>query len=318
VLGSYTSTRHFKKQYELTKKVQSDTLFCMDQTSPPQTPHETTPPVQNNKKKLMIIVIGGGVISSVLIVLGLYLRQTNTELKPTPTPDISPTNVSSKPPIINSFQEILTKNCQKIATGSDSYFYGIQPDLLPVSFDPTAITINPQEQGTISCGFFTPENPNKNFVSIEFNTDWNMNIYDKNSEELGHGGPPFLGSFGQTIQDKKDTKLTIYLSLGEGPTEVKDIGVQVRGERKLPLSNGETILMNVSDEAIPGGDPRLMAILNKYQTTYEGYSVIDSSKIEQIQEEIVKTFFGDVNKLQSPEKEIVLEIQQILKAVNPK
>lgn len=267
---------------------------------------------------LTLIVIVGGV--------GIGLAWKTDVLDKVLPPNIKemfgrgekPEEEEEKPkPLKETFQQILEKNCKKIGNES-SYFYGIDPDNLPISIDPSVITIVLREKGTVVCA--GPDTPGHGYVFIEVQEGNVLYLYDKNSEELGHGGPPFLGSYGNIMEEAGDIKLTVYLQGGHtGPGfEVGIIPVVARGEKRLRLSNGETIFVNTERTVIKADDPRLVNFLNQNSVEFD----LGGGEITRIYEgtdkEMVGRFFSDMAALESPEKEKIDEIKRVLNAITAK
>jgi hypothetical protein len=242
--------------------------------------------------------------------------ETQTQPTPIPTPVSLFETTPTRTPLTETFQQILTRNCRKIGD-ERSFFHGIDLSALPVLIDPAVIDIRTREQGAVVC---TGEIGGSAYVYIEYGDNYGLSIYDKDSKELGHGGPSFLGiAVGPIIKETKNTKLAIYIAWPDGgPALVGDLSVIGRGEKELQLSNGETIFANTSRVVIDGSDPRLVELLSRYSKESEsvtGRKEIDGSLIGEVGSGVVDRFFSNLANIESPERENIEDIEKALDAV---
>lgn len=258
-----------------------------------------------------------GLLIVILITSGAYFLVKNTEQTKGPASN-SPQNEAQTDLVksADTFQNILTKYCKKIDLGPGAYFNGLQPDNLPVSIDYSEVKVKLREQETIPCAL-EPNSQGYVFVELEDSTKGIINIYDKYSKELGHGGPPILGSFDNVVKSEGVIKFSFALSGGEGPPIIGAVPVIIRGEKQLKLTGGEIIYINYTKIAIAGKDKRLVDLLNKYSKPSE-FEPASQELASLPIEEVKSLFFSDFYNLQSPEKEAVTEITRILNAVSAK
>jgi len=91
----------------------------------------------------------------------------------------------------------------------------------------------------------------------------------------------------------------------------------MRGEKSLRLSNGETIYANYTSTAIDGDDARLVELLNNYSEPSD-FEPGARELTENPENEIKQKFFQDFSNLQTPEKNALTEIENVLKEITAK
>lgn len=281
-------------------------------------------------KNLPVILLLA-VFSAVSFYLGARLNQpTYLTEEPAMVEDSTPTLARQNPeplpqdtvePTVTvfpgGFQDILLRNCQIVTLSYDSTKYNvIDYRRAPFTISPNLLDINYQIKDSFSCGINDTGIPN-GFFYIKLQDNSGIHIYDKNTVELGHGGAPYIGSFGTVIGDDGKIKLSVYIAGSDGPTFISFASVWMRGEKRLRLNNGDEFFANYSAPAIYGKDTRLMDFL----TPYSKPSVSDPSERELTKfptEELKSRFFSDLTNLQSPEKEALDKIERVLGAVAAK
>ena len=287
---------------------------------------QTTPPVKQKStdwtKIILVAAIGLGLLAGAAYA-GYYYgtQQVRPVEKPTPvvsqpTPTPTPTQIPQPTPLTESFQQILVENCRKIGDES-SFFYGIAPDVLPVLIDLRVITLKLREQGTASCASADPP-VETSYVFVPTEDNSGFHVYDENSVEGGHGGPPFLGTYGGVIKQTGSVTLSVYMGWPHGgPIFVGDFVALVRGVKELKLSNGETIFVSTSLTVIDKDDPRLLEVLDDYSDVSDS----DPSRKEvttspgDVEAGVVARFFNNLTTLESPERENIGKLENILDAV---
>ncbi len=254
-----------------------------------------------------------------ILYLGFRIGQTSLPISP--GTKIEETQNSQTVPLKKEtyFQKILKTHCRN----SDN-FSGIELDNLPVKVDTNKIEIiyERKEQGTIIC--WSPPN-NTGYVSIRYHdnlskdleNDQILFVYDGNSEELAHGGYPFLGQIGKTIKSSGSVKLNVYLNSSEIGPVIGQNSVNLRGEKTFELPGGETIFVNTTRDIIRADDPRLITLLKKYaQNPKEGISSEKEKIVDDrdgAEEEIFSKFFLNI---QTPEKEVLESVEDLLGSVS--
>ncbi len=232
-----------------------------------------------------------------------------------PTSQLKPNSQTESQ--IDSFQQILGKYCQKIDLATGVSFSGIQPAFLPVSFDTNNLNIEFEKDNTFICA----GDPQSKNGYIRINSDKGaVNVSDKNSQELGHGGPPFLGSLDTIIKDDGNIKLSIALGWpGAGCSQIGDLPLLLRGEKKIQSASGETIFINTQAVAIEENDPRLIAVLQEKTKSceFDGQNTIEPDP-QGLEEKIKQRFFSDFDNLENPEKQAITAINNTLNAFLPK
>lgn len=214
---------------------------------------------------------------------------------PTPTPQDLPKS---------HLQELLGKHCSK----NDP---SMRTNDLPILINQSIIQV---EKIIVECA----AGYSKAYATIYFDNK-RLFIYDDFSEELGHGGVPYLGSEGTPIIETRDIKITFYLSGGSGGHIVGESSVVGRGEKKIFLSSGQIIYVNFSEFLIKEDDPRLVKLLKKYaeSLTEDRPEELYINK-EGYDKDIFTNFFSNLSKTEKPEKENITYIEKILNAVESK
>lgn len=236
--------------------------------------------------------------------------------------EATPTSSSAQPKLTRTFQQILHQDCRKIGN-TQSYFYGIEPEKLPVSLNLAILNATLGEQGTVTCMEGIGQFPQGNAASaiITLPTSY-VNIYDRDSKDLAHGGPSFFGSLPTIVGTKNNITFSLFLSRPEGGDAlVGQVPVVMRGEKSLELSNGETVFANINLTAIPSSDPRLYALLDKNaqeSTMAPGWRMIPYENYDYLDAQIAQQFFANMNALSYPESGAVAEIEKILGAITAK
>jgi hypothetical protein len=272
---------------------------------------EESPKNHSSSKIIFIPLVFALAIS--LITAGYFFSKYQSLSQEVKTPKkTTPPVVTSKKTAVPqtivkgpSFQEILSSSCENIIISPTVSYFGIKEESLPVSLG--------QPVNSLTCA----GEENSNFVSIEYDNHNQIHLYDNNSKELGHGGPSFLGSL-SPLYDDGQIKWSFIPGWNEvGCNKLDELGVTIRGERKLTLQSGETIFANTSKTAIDPGDSRLVDIL---KDNLEFSDCINDKivKIEGTEEKVKQRFFKNFDNLASPEKERVDEIRKILMAITPK
>jgi len=178
------------------------------------------------------------------------------------------------------FKEIINKYCD-----SENH---IDPSYLPID-----IGILSKEKKDNIC---VRETPNGEFTYITNYYTLNEKnkagfIYNHNSIELGHGGPPFLGIVGDIIYQTRDGSDSIYAYVDYAPMAegyYSSPSISVRGLKKIELDNGEALLINVAATAVEQENPDLDEITKKY---LKG----DEFDLQKAQNESIKYFFSEIN-----------------------
>ncbi len=111
-------------------------------------------------------------------------------------------------------------------------------------------------------------------------------IYDDASEELGHGGPRFLGTYGIKIYNKDDVIVTAYVI----PSLDDPINYfHLRAERAVTPKDYETIYVNYDKEIEITNDDFVKQARKSY--LQEGSSTsIDSDKFSAFEQELMENY----------------------------
>ncbi len=149
--------------------------------------------------------------------------------------------------------------------------------------------------------------------------DTEINLYDQNSKESGHGGYAFLGSLPTLVGEKNGIEYSLALSWPQaGCALPEDLSLVLRGLRSLNLTNGETIFINTQLTAIEPNDPRLQEILTEKTQPCSVNPELRSVAYEGVEKRIKNELFGDLNNLAANERQAINRIEDTLKAISPK
>lgn len=286
--------------------------------NPDSVPSQALPnqSIVNNQRGNVPMIIG--VVLILLIVGGgAYYLGTQRDQPPSPTTE-QQYQKPIKTAFEGSFQDILIKNCERFELQKGvSFIDAIDISKAPVSINQNIINLNYLVPNKLVCaGFDDTKSPN-NYLLIGLQDKSYINVYDKNSKELGHGGPPYIGSYGTVIRDDGNIKLTVYIVGSEGPSLIGHIPVVMRGEKRLKLSNGDTVYANYSKTAIEGNESRLVEFLNAYSKPSD-YEPGSRELTSDPTEELKNKFFSNLSNLQPSEKSALSEIERVLSAITAK
>lgn len=243
-------------------------------------------------------------LATVIITLKLKESSNHTQLlrKSTlPSPTIKINN-----PLSNQFQEILFDKCKKDGT------------ILLEDF-PFIVNLNIVRIDKIYCEGFP--NAKERFVVVKYGNRNSLYIHDEFSREPGHGGLPYLGLIGKVIKTKDNSKISVYFNgWGEGPSQyIEYLYVAARGFKELTVKNGERILITTTIDLVREGDPRLIALLNKYAKRSDDSSgQLEVEYSEELEKAIEHRFYEDFSKLEDTEKQRISYLEKILDAVDAK
>lgn len=293
-------------------------------TDIPSPESQSKPPIINK-----VVIIGGILLLLIVGSGGYYLGMQRVQPQiPHSSPQATQTQPSStgeqqnqestKTALEGSFQDTLIKNCENYELQKGVAFVDvIDVNKAPVSINKNLININYRVPNKLLCAGFDGTKSPYNYFFIELQDKSMINVYDNNSKELGHGGPPYIGSYGTVIRDDGNIKLTVYMVGNEGPTLVGYAPVELRGEKRLKLSNGDTVYANYSKTAIEGKDSRLVEFLQPYSKPSD-FKPGAKEVTDFPAEELKNKFFSNLSNLQPSEKNVLSEIERVLSAVSPK
>lgn len=309
----------------------------MDPNIPVQAPEAqpAVPPIPQPKSKLskwfialvviLILLIVGGISAYVLnknlVSKTQTIQQVTIKSTPTVTPRLTGNNSLAFPRGTTGFQKLLADNCKTVE--KDSILQEIDMSLLPIKIDSSVINLSVKRNPSIvSCEAWTPY---KVFVSIpfqiygyDFGGDIKLYLFDKQSEEPGHGGASWFQTSGIVIKDDGVSKYAVYFGFGEVPIVYpSSTPVIISAEKKIHLSNGEDVSVSFKTTLLHGDDPRLVNILSKYSVKRDDKSIEITDTISA-EKEMAAIIFGDLNNLKSPEKEKLAQVENALSAISAK
>lgn len=220
-------------------------------------------------------------------------------------------STNQKASFSGSLQDYLKINCKP---GNP---YTIEVSKLPIKIDSKLITPTARPDGiTAYCSSTGPDSLKETSVSIHLNDNDILNLYDQASIELGHGGAPFLGLFGEEVYHQEGVRITAYPNYGEGPALLGTLGINLRGQKEYINKSGDTYYVNITTVAIPGDDPRLISYFKPYSYD-DGFDApaIDSGKINN--SDLIRHFFDSVQP-NTREYISLAKLKDILNSVLPR
>ena len=222
------------------------------------------------------------------------------------------TEKSATYPILNlhgTLQDFLVKNCNPGNPQS------ISLDVLPFTLNQSTLKTTPQPNGiTAYCNSTEPEKISHAILNISLSNNQWLLIHDNGSQELGHGGPPFIGLIGKTILDEDSTKIGAYATGGEGPTLLGEIGIGLRGIKEFRTLDNNPVYISLSQTGVESTDPRLLDYLRPFtkESGFDKPEVIWDSDLEN---NLINFFFANP---QTTEITAINNLKQKLNSINPK
>lgn len=243
----------------------------------------STSPIKNSiqqKRSIFFIAVIIVIVLIIVIVIVSLLGKDAGKNEDEPKPKLSQT-----------LQDAMRQNCieYKFPGGGSSYF--IDPMKLPITLNIKNIYIkNQAKKGMLTCllGDVDQQNGYISFSYVMGTASSVAYIYDKNSVEIGHGGIVSLASYGSIIEETPEYIISAYLvfSFDEGENWIGNIPVNLRVVRILEFSEGEKIYISTDFVALDRTSTQLVQILGEFGSEY-----VDSGKIIEAQDKIVKEFF---------------------------
>lgn len=298
----------------------------MDETAPTIPPIPTPEPSQvppfsptpkiNWLIPLVFLVLG------ILVGAGGVLGYQNLSIPSvqqvsSPSPEATSESESTTLSMAGTLQDFMKENCKP---GNPPY---IDIQQLPVSVD-TNIIEPFQAEGVESVYCSSAVNYSlpiqDGYLVIRQDSSNGINIYDDQSKEGGHGGAPFLGSFGQKIFDENGILITAWLGGGDGPQILGQVGIALRGVKQFATKDGHPIYVNYSLTGIPGSDQRLIDRLTPYSSIDPALG-LDEPTVNYdptTSVKIIDYFFGETPNSISPEGQALKKLRTILSGVKAK
>ncbi len=209
---------------------------------------EVAPVIPNSRKPLYI---GLFLVGLTILGAGLFLMWSSnntttspllTDVSASPSPSAKSTAstsvataVASVPPIetlaiTSPLQNFLRTECE-LKDPTQKGYYVLKNGLasMPLTIDPTLLELKPGADGELatcsSTGLDTLEQP---FVTVGTHPS-SYYLFDNDSSELGHGGPPMIGIYGTEYYQAGP--VTVYININgphAGPGLVEDIYLELR------------------------------------------------------------------------------------------
>lgn len=278
---------------------------------PPQVALVSPTPKINWLISLLFLVIGIAVGATGLWSYQNYLPAT---IQTSPTPPTSMPADNNILSMTGSLQDFMKANCK---SGNPQY---LEFSKLPVEINTGIIKVDNKKQPVVYCSS-TEDNtkPIKDgYLVINLENNQTINIYDDQSKELGHGGAPFIGFFGQKIFEEGNIQIGAWLQGGDGPQVLGDIGVVIRGVKKFSTKDGYAVYVNHTKGAIPGSDTRLIDQLKPYSSIDPDLELETVKFDPTTSVKIVDFFFSETPGATSPEGIVLQNIKDIMSAITAK
>ncbi len=245
----------------------------------------------------------------------------------------SETIVSNElPEIDKTLQEIIDEYCIKteiLYNGQTSgWNYLIKESYLPFTINSDLMEIldnDDETQYQATCTTESEETNTDDYLenggSILFNYTLNNNqaysatVYDENSIELGHGGPPSLGEYGELIESGDDYKIFAYIicddTCGGTPNSYT---FHIRAQKILEFKNNYKIFINSSILISRGEDgTKLYTYLLNHLDNSEPINHVNEKEANN---RMIEEFFSDLDNLENPEKEAYDTAKQFIEAID--
>lgn len=264
---------------------------------------------------LILVLLASIGASAYLYLQNQQLQSQITQLTQTPTP--TPTTVAIPTASTGrysnlTFQQFLSDNCQP---GNPQY---LSPEKLFLDLTGKLKPTVRQGSQSVIC---TSVDPNlakivSGYLSVS-TIDNTLIIYDGESEELGHGGAPFLGFWGQSIYTDDDMRIGAYFNFGSGPALLGELPLTIRGEKKFTTIFKNPVFVNLNLPAIAADDPRLIESLKPYAEDTEFDSPELTKATAAVYDSIINQFFGTNLKPGTPEFLALEEMKRALSSITP-
>jgi hypothetical protein len=242
---------------------------------------------------------------------------TATASTMTPETTTTTTSAKSKPVSIDkSLQEVVTASCEKFSFNVGGYTYYIKVENFPFTVDASKITVldnslESEYQGV--CGVLE-ENPGT--ADITFNYKLSVGdknrayVFDEDTVELGHGGAPFFGDFGELIEEGDDYLISTYLTCGDiCYGTVDEYSLHLRVKKILEYEDGYKLYLNTTFTI---EDSDFEDYLSANMKMIDGKMMVDYEKAEA---GLVGKFFKDIDNLGNAEEEAYDKAMEFVRAI---
>ena len=207
------------------------------------------------------------------------------------------------------FQETLSQNCYEVSDNNMKVIT-ISLSTLPLTFDKNVLVIQDDLFSATCQG-----NQGNDYVSIKYDADHTMRVYDDESEELGHGGPSFLGPIGTLIKNQGDVDIYAYLvAPGVGDAYIGEAPLYIRGIKKIKIGNSFYFYVSTDRLMLNGEDDVWVSYLDKYSTP--AGSGEKGIKISEAERDLKTGFLLNLSKLSPAQSEALAFVESTLAAVN--
>ncbi|MBU0975238.1 hypothetical protein KJ918_00410, partial [Patescibacteria group bacterium] len=231
----------------------------------------------------------------------------------TTSQDVMPASIDK------TLQEAITASCVKVSYGGTGYGYYIKENNFPFTIDASKMTVldDSLEKAYQGVCVVVEENPGTADITFSYKLDGNTEnrayVFDEDTVELGHGGPPFFGDFGELVSKGDDYRITTYIVLPDVSANTPgEYSLYLRVKKILGYKDGYKIYLNtwflVDDE-------NLEAYLTEHSDMVNGMPSVD---YEEATAGLVDEFFNKHVDLMEAEQEAYDKAMEFVNAIDYK
>jgi hypothetical protein len=276
---------------------------------------------------VLVVVICVAAIGGILYLRGKNLESEFSEPRSfIPSPSLTEAPTSETPFVAKSnFQKILQEKCVLYPDTIDGSSNSILATDLPINID-SSILANQEFNSQRSLGCFAGNTGLVETQLKEENDRANVSgagdlfIYDQYSESAGTDTYSGTETYGTVFSETADTKIAAFFAFSQGEDYIGQFPIAINAQKKLTQKNGEVLFVKYTVIGIKNDDPRLISLSNKYSTIYDGEKILKSyvGIYEELERDMIQTFFKDRSSLQEPEKTAVARLESILSKITVK
>lgn len=240
-----------------------------------------------------------------------------SEVLPTQSPESKTIVPIQTVQISGSLQDLLKQKC--ILQTSQGPF-NISVDDFGLQFDPTLLISDDSVEGKAICSStVTNDKPIEGgFAALPMPVRQFVYVFDADSKELGHGGPPQIGEYGTVVEDLGAVKITAFFGGGGGPTTVGGLSVGLRGLKTFQTTTGEQFTVSIDSVGMQANDPQLISFLEPYgqeSADFPGEKLIQITP--DLEPKLVEQFFKSASPT-SAEGKAIFQLKSKLEKITAK
>lgn len=170
-----------------------------------------------------------------------------------------------------SLEQYLNQECLRYGDTNTSGWY-LEAEKFPLTLEARSRGEYSPPSG-IACVFPEFESRANGSLSLTGLNGRDFNIADASSLELGHGGPPLLGAFGELVHEEAGTKYYAYLTGSHGLSTVEDYSVEIRAMKEFTTMSGEPFYVVSSRPLVALNEARFSSTLSKFTVAFEPVTI---------------------------------------------